>query len=254
MSQIAVIARERFEAVPLDIYGNGLNEFYMTRQQIGQALGYSDPLRAISKIHARKRARLDPLSGVVNLTTPGGVQEVTIYSFRGVCEICRWSNQPKADAFMDFVWDILERLQRGEIGPQSSHERRIQRLEELARVYPLPVCADRTTAFLEAMERAIADGWELLPSSTTTTEGRRVLGFYDDVAIYLLSKTAYTLYQQYDDAPTTKTALFRELRVAGIVSPSPQRSGKSVTSFVKQVAGKGYFVMSIYRSRFDPVQ
>ena len=85
----------------------------MTRKQIGEALEYSDPVRNISKVHERNADRLNPLSGVVSLTTPGGQQESFVYNIRGVMEICRLSRQPKADKFMDFVWDVMESLYNG---------------------------------------------------------------------------------------------------------------------------------------------
>lgn len=47
------------------------------------------------------------------MKTPSGVQEAFIYSQRGVFEICRWSQQLKADAFMDWVWDIVEAYRNG---------------------------------------------------------------------------------------------------------------------------------------------
>lgn len=40
----------------------------------------------------------------------GGTQETTLYNAKGIYEICRWSRQPKADAFMDWVWDVLESI------------------------------------------------------------------------------------------------------------------------------------------------
>ncbi len=32
-------------------------------------------------------------------------------------EICRWSRQPKADVFMDWVWDIIEKYRANELVP-----------------------------------------------------------------------------------------------------------------------------------------
>ena len=85
----------------------------MTRDQIGAALEYSNPRDAIAKIHKRKKARLDKFSGVVRLSTPGGEQEVTVYNRKGIMEICRHSDQPKADAFMDFCWEVMDSLMSG---------------------------------------------------------------------------------------------------------------------------------------------
>ena len=41
----------------------------------------------------------------------------TLYSERGIMEICRWSRQPKANIFMDWVWDIIEKYRHNELQP-----------------------------------------------------------------------------------------------------------------------------------------
>ena len=40
-------------------------------------------------------------------------RETFVYTLRGVMEICRLSRQPKADKFIDFVWDVMESLYNG---------------------------------------------------------------------------------------------------------------------------------------------
>lgn len=86
----------------------------MTRDQIGQALEYGDSVRTIAKIHERNPDRLNPLSVTVKLTgTDGKMYNTFVYTLRGVMEICRLSRQPKADKFMDFVWDVMESLYNG---------------------------------------------------------------------------------------------------------------------------------------------
>lgn len=101
----------------MDVYQNDNHEYYMTREQIGWALDYNNPNERIGKIHQRNADRLDPLSTLVKTTKVEGnrtVERETIcYNLRGVMEICRFSRQPKADKFMDFVWDIMESLMRG---------------------------------------------------------------------------------------------------------------------------------------------
>ena len=92
-----------FGNLTCDFYKNDSGEFYITRDQIGRALEYNEPRKAIQKIRERNADRLNPLSGVVNLTSPGGQQETYVYTLRGAMEICRFSRQPKADKFMDFT-------------------------------------------------------------------------------------------------------------------------------------------------------
>ena len=74
------------------------NEFYMTREQIGTALNYENPQKAIDNIHVRNSDRLDPLSVTLKLrATDGKYYDTRVYTLRGVMEICRFSRQPNAD-------------------------------------------------------------------------------------------------------------------------------------------------------------
>jgi prophage antirepressor-like protein len=114
--ELQVIKSGTFDGVQFDCYRDYDNELRGTREQIGRMLGYEDPNRAIAKIHKRYKKRLDNFSTVVNLTTVEGTRAVTrkivTYSFKGLLEICRFSNQPKADAVMDFLWDVADEIRK----------------------------------------------------------------------------------------------------------------------------------------------
>lgn len=113
-TNLMLATSQNFGNIQCDFWSdNDNNDFWMTREQIGTALDYPEPRKAIQKIHDRHSDRLDKLSGVVSLGTPGGIQEVYVYSARGVFEICRWSRQTKANDFMDWVWDIVDGLRTG---------------------------------------------------------------------------------------------------------------------------------------------
>ena len=128
MNELRLVTSEKFGEVPCAFYRqDGVDEVLLTREQIGTALEYVDPRTAITKIHSRHKERLDKYSMVVSMSseggtnlvppsrrTDGGEQETVLYTRKGVMEICRWSKQPKADAFMDFVWDIADKLIKGE--------------------------------------------------------------------------------------------------------------------------------------------
>jgi prophage antirepressor-like protein len=91
----------------------GAEQAWFTREQIGEQLEYSDPTNAISKIHNCHRELLDlpEFSGVVKLSTPqGGTQDVFVYSFKGVLEICRWSRQANANKIMQALYDMAEEI------------------------------------------------------------------------------------------------------------------------------------------------
>jgi prophage antirepressor-like protein len=110
-----------FGNISCDFYHMG-DELWMTREQVGSALGYTDPRVAITKIHDRHKDRLSKCSTVTKLVTVEGNREVSrnviMYNARGIYEICRWSQQPKADEFFDWVYDILEGLRKGELALQ----------------------------------------------------------------------------------------------------------------------------------------
>ena len=89
-------------------------DFWATREQIGRLLGYENPVKAISNLHERNSERLSRFSTILNLRKVEGgrevAREVTVYSFKGLLEICRYSNQPKANAVMDWLFDVADEI------------------------------------------------------------------------------------------------------------------------------------------------
>ena len=49
MEELRVVKNSQFRSVSCDYYGNGDGEFFVTRQQIGKALEYDNPQKAIDK-------------------------------------------------------------------------------------------------------------------------------------------------------------------------------------------------------------
>jgi prophage antirepressor-like protein len=109
---LQVIKNSVFEGARVDFYQDDKEEFCATREQIGSMLGYADPKASIANIHARNKERLDQFSRVIKLITPQGRQSTTVYSFKGLLEICRYSDQPKADAVMDFLWNVADEIRK----------------------------------------------------------------------------------------------------------------------------------------------
>ena len=117
MKSLQLARQEQFDGITCDFYNNS-NQLFMTRNQIGNALKYDDPNDSIRRIHERHKERLDKFSSIGQLDLPsGGTQTTYLYSQRGIFEICRWSRQPKANAFMDWVWDIVESYRNGTLSP-----------------------------------------------------------------------------------------------------------------------------------------
>lgn len=123
MSTLKLVTTETFNNLSCSFYRNMNDDILLTREQIGQALGYSDPAKAIRKIHFKHKDRLEPLCLRIKLgdtqiganLTKSEEQERVYYTERGVMEICRWSRQPKANLFMDWVWDIVEKYRHNDL-------------------------------------------------------------------------------------------------------------------------------------------
>lgn len=122
---LQLVKTENFNDITCDFYSADDN-IWMTRNQIGQALEYNDDGDAIKQIHKRNKERLDKWSMVINRDTgvrieppvPTNIETsrlLTLYSERGVMEICRHSRQPKANAFMDWVWDVIAAYRHGNL-------------------------------------------------------------------------------------------------------------------------------------------
>ena len=119
---LKLITTETFGDLPCNFYRNTNDDILLTREQVGQALEYSDPSKAIRKIHLKHKDRLEPLCMRIKGSTQIGAnlskseeQERIYYTERGIMEICRWSRQKRANDFMDWVWDIIERYRHNDL-------------------------------------------------------------------------------------------------------------------------------------------
>ena len=109
-----------FNGIPFECYKDSAqdnsSDFWATRTQIGLLLGYADPEDAIKKIHLRNKERIDKFSRGDKMSRVEGervvTREVTVYNFRGLLEICRYSNQPAANAVIDFLWEIADDIRK----------------------------------------------------------------------------------------------------------------------------------------------
>ena len=128
MTNLKLITTETFGDLSCNFYRNMNDDILLTREQIGIALEYSDPIKAIQNIHSKHKDRLDDLcihikSETFDIPQSDGsrknnlLTERVYYTERGIMEICRWSRQPKANIFMDWVWDIIEKYRHNELQP-----------------------------------------------------------------------------------------------------------------------------------------
>lgn len=123
---LKLITTEKFGDLDCDFYRNLNDDILLTREQVGMALEYSDPAKSVQKIHLKHKERLEDLcirhteTRYPQCGGAGVSVETVYYTQRGVMEICRFSRQPKANIFMDWVWDIIEKYRAGELYDRSS--------------------------------------------------------------------------------------------------------------------------------------
>lgn len=84
-------------------------QVWLTASEVGEALGYADD-KAIHRLY-RKHANefTSNMTGVVKVTTPGGMQDVRMFSLRGAHLMGMFSRTPVAKEFRRWVLDILDR-------------------------------------------------------------------------------------------------------------------------------------------------
>ncbi|CNF26814.1 BRO family%2C N-terminal domain [Yersinia nurmii] len=98
-------------------------QIWLTAAEVGQALEYADD-KAIHRIFNRHSDEFTTqMTGVVRATTPGGMQDVRVFSLRGAHLIGMFARTAKAKEFRRWVLDILDReVQQGNAHPAFDFE------------------------------------------------------------------------------------------------------------------------------------
>lgn len=112
-TKMELLTKESFGEMEVSFYKNENEDIFMTRNQIGMALEYKNPNDAIRLLHKKNAERLDQFSVTFKLNgTDGKLYNTTLYNEKGIYEIMRKSNQPKADEFYDFVYEVIEKVRK----------------------------------------------------------------------------------------------------------------------------------------------
>ena len=128
LGQLKLVKQGEFLGTTCDFYEDEQNNIYMTREQIGLALGYVDK-EAVNKIHQRNKDRLDDRSVEISRFNRGGQNVHAIqtsesstlsklsvgtilYNEDGIYDICFFSSQPKALEFKDWVFERIKEIRK----------------------------------------------------------------------------------------------------------------------------------------------
>lgn len=108
MNNLKLITTENFGDLSCNFYRNMNDDILLTREQIGQALEYSDPSKAIRKIHLKHKDRLDELcvrikdktfdntqTGASREQNNNLITERVYYTERGIMESAVGQDKPK---------------------------------------------------------------------------------------------------------------------------------------------------------------
>lgn len=88
---------------------NQRNQTFLTASELGKALEYADPVKAIVKIYDRNADEFTPeMTALVEMQTAGGLQKVRIFSLRGAHLIAMFARTKIAKAFRKWVLDVLD--------------------------------------------------------------------------------------------------------------------------------------------------
>lgn len=218
-----------FEGIKFDCYQDSGKEFWGTREQIGTMLGYAYPREAIGKIHERNAARFKSFSTEVKLTTVEGdrevAREVTVYNFKGLLEICRYSNQPKADAVMDFLWEMADEVRKTgsySVKKNPDEEKKL----EIARQRIALQEKNANARLAKIMQRMVEH-----PAYELTTESKRILAHEithlttgrEHLEMLPDAGTRYFSAKQIgDEAGVSNRRVMKTAREMGLVAPEGQ--------------------------------
>lgn len=91
---------------------SGQGEAWFVANDIAAAIGYAEPRKSASQIISRNPEKFEGFRGVLNLKTPGGMQETTIVNENGMYMFLMASDMPAAVEFQRRVSELLKRIRR----------------------------------------------------------------------------------------------------------------------------------------------
>jgi prophage antirepressor-like protein len=116
MDKLKLIRSESFGAVMCDFWKNSQGEIMMTGEQLGTALEYADPIKAISNLVARNPYLADAeFSVVLKMRSTDGKRYMTrLFTEDGIYEVAMLSGTDRAKAFRAWIRGVLKALRKGE--------------------------------------------------------------------------------------------------------------------------------------------
>lgn len=116
MNNLQIVKSAEFQGVPCDFYQNDGGDVFMTSEQLGQCLGYSNPRESINKVVQRNEYVKElEFSCEVKMTSQSGAKSTRVFNEDGIYEITMLSKTEKAKEFRAFVRKTLKAIRKGEV-------------------------------------------------------------------------------------------------------------------------------------------
>jgi prophage antirepressor-like protein len=119
MNNLAIVKSENFGQVQCDFWKDEQGNIYMTAKQLGEALGYSNPVTGINNVVDRNEyLKQNEFSTYLKLRVLEGNREVSremrVFTEDGIYEVTFLSGTEKAKEFRAWVRKILKALRKGQ--------------------------------------------------------------------------------------------------------------------------------------------
>jgi prophage antirepressor-like protein len=130
--KVEVIFKKNFGNVGIQLIQAESDDetFWLTGEEVGMALDLEDPKESIKKIYQRHKDELEEFSMLWTVGTPGGPQEVRIFSEEGVYMITFFSQSQKGKEFRKWVARLLKAYRQGKLGTGPAARDRLARMKE----------------------------------------------------------------------------------------------------------------------------
>jgi prophage antirepressor-like protein len=113
--ELTLFKKEKFGDLDCDFWKDETKSIFMTSEQLGNVLGYSDPRKSINKLVERNSyLQNQEFSSVPKLTSEAGIRSTRVFSEDGIYEVTFLANTEKAKAFRRWFREILKALNSGD--------------------------------------------------------------------------------------------------------------------------------------------